>query len=161
MNNYELVIYKNTKGLSKIAAFDLDHTIIEPRAGKIFPKNYSDWILLPGMKQKLNRLYNNGYKIVIFTNQSGNNFDPDKFRKKIHSIKKELGIPIQVFVCIGYGYCRKPSIGMWHLLLLNNNGVNIDMNRSFYSGDAAGRPGDFSDTDKKFAENIGIKFIPA
>ncbi len=43
---------------------------------------------------------------------------------------------------------------------VNNNGVDIDMQQSFYSGDAAGRIGDFSDSDKKFAKNIGIKFIP-
>lgn len=38
------------------------------------------------------------------------------------------------------------------------------MKESFYCGDAAGRPAkgkrkkDFSDTDRKFAINIGIKF---
>jgi bifunctional polynucleotide phosphatase/kinase len=33
------------------------------------------------------------------------------------------------------------------------------MNKSFYVGDALGRQGDWSDSDKKFAENIDIKKI--
>ena len=33
-----------------------------------------------------------------------------------------------------------------------------DKKRSFFVGDAAGRPKDFAGTDRKFAENIGLKF---
>jgi bifunctional polynucleotide phosphatase/kinase len=41
----------------------------------------------------------------------------------------------------------------------------IDMKESFYCGDAAGRPKtdtrpkDFSDSDIKFASNVGLKFF--
>lgn len=45
-----------------------------------------------------------------------------------------------------------------------NGGVEVDLAESFYCGDAAGRPArgttkkDFSDSDLKFALNIGIQF---
>jgi bifunctional polynucleotide phosphatase/kinase len=33
------------------------------------------------------------------------------------------------------------------------------MSRSFFVGDAAGRPGDHSDTDRKWAVNAGLPFF--
>ncbi|GME85124.1 unnamed protein product [Ambrosiozyma monospora] len=59
---------------------------------------------------------------------------------------------------------RKPGIGMFEQLkrdLSDGVGIDgglIDMEKSFYVGDAAGRKSDFSDSDKKFAENVGLKF---
>ncbi|GMG21283.1 unnamed protein product [Ambrosiozyma monospora] len=63
---------------------------------------------------------------------------------------------------------RKPGIGMFEQLKMDLgdgvgvgvgiDGVLIDMEKSFYVGDAAGRKSDFSDSDKKFAENVGLKF---
>lgn len=39
--------------------------------------------------------------------------------------------------------------------------LNVDMRKSFYCGDAAGRssPKDFSDSDVRFAINIGLNFF--
>lgn len=34
-----------------------------------------------------------------------------------------------------------------------------DLKESFFVGDAAGRPGDHSDSDKAFADAIGIPFM--
>lgn len=53
-----------------------------------------------------------------------------------------------------------------YFLLQKNDGVKVDMNQSFYCGDAAGRvanwaPGkkkDHSLADKLFAENLELKF---
>jgi len=62
---------------------------------------------------------------------------------------------------------RKPAMGSWEYFLKNyteDNGKSLDMKKSFYCGDAAGRlktdtkPRDFSDTDRKFAINIGLPF---
>jgi bifunctional polynucleotide phosphatase/kinase len=141
-----------------IAAFDLDHNLIKPKSGRKFPKDYDDWVVLEGVKKKLNELYDSGYKIVVFTNQAGSSFDSKEFAKKIKAIAALIDVPIQLFGCTEYGYCRKPSIGMWWLLTRNNGGIEIDMKRSFYVGDAAGRPGDFSDSDLKFALNLGLRF---
>lgn len=60
---------------------------------------------------------------------------------------------------------RKPSIHSWtYFLSTHNKDQIVDMERSFYCGDAAGRPAegtkkkDFSDTDLKYALNIGLSF---
>ena len=52
---------------------------------------------------------------------------------------------------------------MWSLLCDKHNGkMKIDMQKSFYCGDAAGRKDakhkDFSDSDYKFALNAGLPF---
>lgn len=61
---------------------------------------------------------------------------------------------------------RKPGTSMWEYFCKHLNGdVEIDMKKSFYCGDAAGRPKsstrpkkDFTDTDLKFSLNVGIPF---
>jgi bifunctional polynucleotide phosphatase/kinase len=148
---------KPIKASLLIAGFDLDYTLIKPKSGNKFPKDYNDWVLLD-VKKKLNELYDSGFKIVVFTNQAGFSFNLEEFTKKIKAISTELEVPLQVFGCTDYGYYRKPSIGMWKLLTNNNEGIEIDMKQSFYVGDAAGRKGDFSDSDLKFALNLGLKF---
>jgi len=150
--------HKPIKASSLIAAFDLDYTLIKPKSGNKFPKDYDDWVILEDVKKKLTEFYESNYKIVVFTNQAGSSFDPKEFAKKVKAIAELLDVPLQLFGCTGDGYCRKPSIGMWWLLTRNNEGLEIDMKRSFYVGDAAGRKGDFSDSDLKFALNLGLKF---
>lgn len=58
---------------------------------------------------------------------------------------------------------RKPEIGMWNQLMqylttVLGEDITIDSANSVFVGDAAGEIGDFLDSDKKFAENIGIPF---
>jgi len=60
---------------------------------------------------------------------------------------------------------RKPSTGMWQFFIENYSKTKtVDINKSFYVGDAAGRhkradrPKDFSDSDLKFALNVKIPF---
>ena len=52
---------------------------------------------------------------------------------------------------------------MWELLEKNNGGIAINKVKSFYCGDAAGRKDgkhkDFSDSDLKFALNVGLEFL--
>jgi len=55
-----------------MASFDMDDTIITRKSGDKFPKDSDDWILLNDkVAPKIKELYNDGYKIVIFTNQAG------------------------------------------------------------------------------------------
>lgn len=56
---------------------------------------------------------------------------------------------------------RKPEIGMWEELLkeLGHYGCQVDLQKSFFVGDAAGRKNDFSNSDKMFAQGIGLKFF--
>jgi bifunctional polynucleotide phosphatase/kinase len=149
---------KKITASSLIAAFDLDYTLIKPKSGNKFPKDYTDWVLLDLVKKKLTELYESNYRIVIFTNQGSNSFDVKDFAKKIRAIAECINVPLTVFGCSEHGYCRKPSVGLFWLLTRNNNSIDIDIKKSFYVGDAAGRHGDFADSDLKFALNLGLKF---
>lgn len=147
---------------NKIAGFDLDHTLIKPKSGKTHPKDKDDMeICFPNIKEKLNELHKNDYSIVIFSNQSS--FDkPEKKEIIISRIEKFLqlmDLPITVMISTEGDYCRKPNTGMWDFF----NGINVE--ESFYVGDAAGRTRnpltkkkDFSCSDRMFALNLGCKF---
>ncbi len=70
---------------------------------------------------------------------------------------------MQVFLSTAEDSYRKPGTAMWELFNSKFNGkMKLDMNKSFYCGDAAGRKDakhkDFSDSDYKFALNAGLLF---
>lgn len=170
IDNKELLIYTsdNLKASNNIAGFDMDGTIIKTKSGRTFPKDTDDWTLnYSSIPNQLKSLYEEGYKIVFFTNQSGvgkDSFKIKNFKKKIEGVSKIIALPIQVFIALGKGIYRKPLLGMWNLLQdKKNDDVKIDLNKSFYVGDAAGRAvskqkKDHSLVDRLFALNIGIKF---
>lgn len=172
-DNQELLIYNdpNVQHSKKIAAYDMDGTLIKTKSGLVFPKDCNDWQLLyPEVPKKLKQLYKDGYKIVIFTNQGGLGTGKVKipdFKSKIKAVVQKLGVPIQVFVSMGKGIYRKPLPGMWNTLVdSKNEGFDIDKSNSFYVGDAAGRPKDWapgkkkdhSSVDRLMALNIGLRF---
>eukprot|EP00879_Flechtneria_rotunda_P006177 GHRR01006494.1.p1 GENE.GHRR01006494.1~~GHRR01006494.1.p1 ORF type:complete len:219 (+),score=78.41 GHRR01006494.1:1230-1886(+) len=80
-------------------------------------------------------------------------------------LKKETGgVPMQVFIAPNMDKeqpdpMRKPAPGMWHYMLQHcNTGVQPDLSSCFFVGDADGSSGTHSDSDKKFAEAVGIEF---
>ena len=173
IDNKELFIYTpvDCQSMSKIAAFDVDGTIIKTKSGARFPKNKDDWeFYFHDIPQKLKKLIEEHYKIVFFTNQSGVGKDEKKikaFKSKIENIVNQISLPIQVYIATGKTTYRKPLPGMWNTLVdSKNDGLIIDLNNSFYVGDAAGREKnwapkrnkDHSCADRLFALNIGIKF---
>lgn len=169
----QLLIFTSNNVLpkAKIAAFDLDGTIITTLSGHAFPKDKNDWKFpFTFIPNKLQNLHAKGYKIVFFTNQGGikqSTFKIQEFKAKIKNIIKKINTPIQVFVATDRSIYRKPLPGMWESLInLKNNSTEIDTNESFYVGDAAGRPKnwapkkkkDHSNADRLFAINLGLKF---
>lgn len=106
----------------QIAAYDLDGTLILTKSGRVFPINRDDWTLAnSAIKIMLKNLINNGYKIVIFTNQAGISRGKTSvvdFKYKIEKIIQELEIPVQVFIATSdYNIYRKPAPGMWDALI--------------------------------------------
>jgi bifunctional polynucleotide phosphatase/kinase len=150
------VIYNlnNATLREKMAAFDYDWTLVCPKNGKTFPSNIDDWEwLYPSIPNKLKNYYENGYMIVVFTNQS-------KLWKheQLQIVMNTLNIPIFIVVATEKSE-YKPNRILFDTLL--GNSVNtINKSQSFYVGDALGRKSDFADSDKIFAENIGIRVNP-
>ncbi|TXG66726.1 hypothetical protein EZV62_008001 [Acer yangbiense] len=170
----------------KIAAFDFDGCLVNTSVKRIGADAWS--LMYSSVPEKLQRLYNDGYKLVIFTNES--NIDRwikqrqkavDSKIGRLSNFIKRVKVPIQVvqpaylidimyvvpevFIACGIGNgkaedpFRKPKPGMWRIMEKHfNSGISIDMDQSFYVGDAAGRNKDHSDADIKFAQAIGLKF---
>ncbi|CAD6992745.1 unnamed protein product [Ceratitis capitata] len=170
-----MIVYTDdaVKASDKIAGYDVDGTIITTKSGNVFPKHTDDWqILYAEVPKKLKLLHESGYKICFFTNQGGigsGKIKLDDFKRKTKDILKKVGVPIQVFIAIEDGQYRKPLTGMWkHLVEHRNDNIGIDLGKSFYVGDAAGRPEsgsgktkrrkDHSLADRRFAANIGVSF---
>ena len=145
-------IYKN-----KLACFDLDGTLIKTKSGRAFSINSDDWIFYSeNTIPKLELLAKNGWSIIIITNQSGLS-KPDKineWKSKIDKISKNMKVPFKLFCSISHDIYRKPLPTFYNLITQN---INVD--ESFYCGDACGRASDHSDCDYKFALNCGIKFV--
>jgi bifunctional polynucleotide phosphatase/kinase len=154
------VLYYLNLDLSKkkIAAFDLDNTIIVTKSNAKFPKDKNDWKFIDSniISEFNTRLID--YNIVIYTNQKGldKKLGLDNFKEKIINIIQSFNVKISVFISYQDDFYRKPLTGMWDLLCEN---INVDSKNSFYVGDAAGRKNDFSNSDINFAHNIRIKFL--
>jgi len=161
---------------SKLACFDVDGTLIETKSGGTFPKHAYDWKFWcprDTVQARLKEYHNAGYSIVFISNQR---YAPTSkphlnFKSKMPLVGKALvDIPFRVLAATAYDKYRKPSTGMYDLVeqLHLQHGITIDKSASFYVGDAAGRsvncPGkrdvskDHADTDKGFAQNVGIEF---
>ncbi len=169
--DYESVIVKDYYSITsdKILGLDLDGTLVEPKSGKAFPIDGDDWKLLHNskVKDKLTEYHNNGYKLVIISNQSGMSSgkqDINEWQRKLDNIQFALKLPILAMASKGNDYYRKPAIGMWKLITDKFNTVQPDLAKCIYVGDAAGRDKthlrkkDHGDSDYKFALNCGIDF---
>ncbi|KAL4257410.1 PNK3P-domain-containing protein [Pleurotus pulmonarius] len=142
----------------KVAAFDLDGTIIEGN-GRTVSADWKFW--KSGVKSKLETVISEGYSLVIISNQG---IKPERlkvWKEKVKSIAAALpDVPFRLFAATAKDGFRKPMPGMWTELerMVAEFGQEIDKEQSFFVGDAAGRKGDFAGTDRKWALNVGIKF---
>lgn len=159
----------------KLAAFDLDDTLVRPKGTHTFAKSRADWQwLTPEVPAKLRQLRDDGFRVVIFSNQSriGNKgFDAGlaaEIEGKIIDIATAAKVPISALVSTKEDEFRKPLPTMMNkYLTLMSGGAMLDPKASFYCGDAAGRgvptlagrKKDFSCSDRKFAHNAGLRFL--
>lgn len=110
--------YGDTKAVSliKVAAFDLDGTLISTKSGGTFSKGPSDWKWWNDkVLDKLKDLYNNNYLIVIFSNQGGVVATPSSksylnFTAKLNSIAEELKAHNILERILIYAAPKKPSV---------------------------------------------------
>ncbi|KAL1363360.1 hypothetical protein AAHE18_03G143600 [Arachis hypogaea] len=143
---FQTVIYlERDDGLndsSKIAAFDFDGCLAKTAVNKVGADAWS--LMYPSIPDKLQSLYKDGYKLVIFTNES--NIERWKNKRQVavdskigrlNNFIEKVKVPIQVFIACGVGKgkadgkddpFRKPKSGMWHLMKQHfNSGIAIDM----------------------------------
>ena len=153
----------------KVIFCDLDGTLIETISGETFPKGVWDMRIRFDVLDAIKKL--NPQYILIVSNQGGiesgivNEFN---FRTKLDYIANAIW---EYCDCECYGaYCstndksnpwRKPNTKMLEALLDDYVGDVIDYikPKCLMIGDASGKEGQFSDTDKKTAENFGIDYI--
>ena len=146
---------------NKMAAFDLDGTIIKTKSGRRFPKDKDDWQLInDSIKIKLSSLIDDGYAIIIFTNQKNleKRLGVEAFREKCKNIQTQLEIPMIFYVALINNYMRKPFPGMFQVY---NKNHKISLKDSFYVGDAWSKTECFSDSDLCFAKNCNLSFYKA
>jgi bifunctional polynucleotide phosphatase/kinase len=138
----------------KIAAFDFDGTLAGVQGAYVYPKNGNDWVWKHYLVPKvIAQLHSKGWRIVILSNQKGILDEGNKSRLRkaafmgriknvIEGIEKETGlhIPVQIYASTGDDVYRKPRRGMWDAMLKDLASHEIDISKSFYVGDAAGRP---------------------
>lgn len=170
--NYRYYISGDINADGLFGFFDLDETLITSYRGKNperFNEDPEDWIYLGDVIEELNKLIDNGYSIIIVTNQSMCKGKREPILQyKFEEIRKDLalnGINVSFLISTNNDEYRKPNCGLFNLLF---DILNIDTisSKSFMCGDAAyeiSREGEFpdydwSDSDIKFAKNCGIEF---
>ena len=148
---------------------DLDGTLIETISGETFPKGIWDMRLRFDVLDAIKKL--NPEYIFIASNQGGIErgfVNALNFRAKseyiTRSIREYCGIVCYAMYCETNDKSdtyRKPNTGMLHSLLEKYIGDDFDYikQKSLMIGDASGKNGHFSDSDKKTAENFGIDYI--
>lgn len=164
----------------RIAAFDLDDTIITPNNSNRFNRNATSWKWWhPTVPQRLKDLHSQGYLVVIVSNQMTislmgktkllgvDSQSLKNFKDQITSISNLLDFPFNVYAATGGDRYRKPRIGMWERIKEDYDLQDkdaIDMEASIFVGDAAGRDKtdkrrkDHASSDRDFATNVGITF---
>ena len=128
---------------AKIAAFDVDGTLIETASGKRFATSPNDWKLMKNVSEKLQSLHDEGFKVVLLSNQLGiirGKPTKEEFKQKMEGVARKLCVPLLLLAATSRDSYRKPCTGMWeHLVQHENGGVKVEKEVSFFVGDAAGR----------------------
>lgn len=170
----------------KIAAFDMDDTLIKPASGAVFPKDDpNDWQWVHAdVPTHLQRLHESGFLIVLFSNQMGigkastwNAVKAAAIQSKVVRLSRNAAVPLCACVATRDDCWRKPNPRLWKLVtervaqcvqVGREAPVAVDCEAySFYVGDAAGRPTptlagrkkDFSCSDRHFAYNLKLPFF--
>lgn len=157
----------------KVLFIDLDDTLIKTISGKTFPENITDFRIQLSVLDKIVEKLPNLNSFYIVTNQGGVDiyYTKEDIETKLRTIEvfcqryldSHYNLSNDEFIMTNYQYCdsmdktnhrRKSNIGMLEWLVKNYKG--LQKSQILMIGDASDKPGDFSDSDKKCAENFGI-----
>lgn len=159
----------------KLLITDLDGTLIETLSGDTFPKGIWDMKIKLYVFEAIKNYAPDD--ILIISNQGGIEkgfVDKEMFEYKFDYISSALedytNISVYNFYCDSNdkdNINRKPNTGMIdqymdYIKFINDN-VDEE-NKIIYDtimmiGDASGKEGQFSDSDKKTAENLGCEYM--
>jgi len=153
---------------TKVAAFDLDGTLVEWRISG-WPSEMEHYELWNStVVPKLQALYDDGYKLVIFSNQGAirgalQGKKATKVKALLEWVAHTIGRPLHVVMSTNKkdeNNFHKPSPNMWNVAeKVCNNGEEFDVTQSFFVGDSVGGDDDAQGgVDIAFAKNVGVKF---
>ena len=161
----------------KILFADLDGTLIQTASGKTFAEDCTDFRVRKDVLDKIKAMPGLEY-LAIVTNQGGvpqyiSQHDVEvKIKGIIEFIRSyfsqtpfypdEDGLKISAEYCASMEKdhpCRKPNTGMLENFLKYSFNEGADKSVMLMIGDASGKEGQFSDSDKKCAENFGIDYL--
>ena len=157
----------------KVLFCDLDGTLIETISGETFPKGIWDMRIRFEVLDKINEI--KPKYLLIVSNQGGieSGFvDAYNFRIKSEYITRAIheycGCECYAIYCVTNDKTdpyRKPNTGMLEDLAESCVGDDFEYDFKYIKqislmiGDASGKEGQFSDSDKKTAENFGIDYM--
>jgi len=155
--------------VKKVIFADLDGTLIETASGETFPKGIWDMKIRYDVLEAIKRC--NVECLAVVSNQAGiaaGYVIPKNFAMKAGYLRaafeEYLGINVYFVYCDSEdknNENRKPNVGMLEACI-----KSFIAAKKFYTkeemlmiGDASGKPGQFSDSDFKTAENFGIDYL--
>lgn len=166
----------------KILFADLDGTLIKTASGKTFAEDVTDFRIRKDVLDKIKCMDELSF-LVIVTNQGGipqyvskkdfeaklwgiSQFIQAYLRKTSAFVQNESDVEVYFAYCSSMDKehpCRKPNPGMLQNFLDGELRFAAkwlkDKANMLMIGDASGKEGQFSDSDKKCAENFGIDYL--
>ena len=153
---------------------DLDGTLTKTVSGKTFAEDVTDFRIRKEVLDKVKELNETSKLafIAIVTNQGGipQYVSENDFYAKLTAIKTFVCQYTKVPMVVA-DYCvsldadneyRKPNTGMLSRVVSSYEKTfagKFTPDKALIIGDATGKPGQWSDTDKKTAENFGIDYM--
>ena len=157
------------KKFPKILFADLDGTLITTASGKTFAEDPTDFRIKKDVLDAIRNLKEHGLRgIYIVSNQGGipEFISEHDFETKMMAIKAFIDGYVQLYTYARWcssmdPQCprRKPNTGMLEECWSIFKHYGYKKEDCLMIGDASGKPGDFSDSDKKTAENFGIDYL--
>lgn len=166
----------------RILFADLDGTLIQTASGKTFAEDVTDFRIRKDVLDKIKCMDELSF-LVIVTNQGGipqyvskkdfeaklwgiSQFIQAYLRKTSPFVQDESDIEVHCVCCSSMDKehpCRKPNPGMLQNFMDGELRFAAkwlkDKANMLMIGDASGKEGQFSDSDKKCAENFGIDYL--